>query len=230
MYARESRLLQAVETTAIRNCKFIWCFAEEDRQGFGLRIDDKSAVLPLLIPNQKLPQVSEPEFDVGLIGTWTWQPNLVGLNWFLDEVASKLPADISVGIAGRLPENFKTTRSNVKLLGRVEDAAKFVSASRVIALSSRNGTGIQLKTIETFQAGKPAVATPSSVRGIGGLPATCLVADDAIDFANALIKLVRDVRSGRTAMIDSQQFIARRQLGMKESIRAGLSAVSDPSD
>jgi Glycosyl transferases group 1 len=226
LYARESRLLQKVETTAIQHCKFIWCLAEEDRQGFGVNIDAKSSVLPLLIPNQNLPKNAEAQFDVGLIGTWTWQPNLVGLKWFVDEVASKLPSDLSIAIAGRLPEGFQANQPNIALLGRVQDAAAFVASSRVIALSSRTGTGIQLKTIETLQAGKAAVATPSSVRGVGKLPTTCLVADNSSDFANALTKLVRDVRSGRTSRSDSQGFIKQRQIAMQEAIRKGLQAIT----
>jgi hypothetical protein len=225
LYARESRLLQDIETRVIEKCRFIWCLAEEDRQSFGKNIDAKSSVLPLLIPDQILPKNIEAKFDVGLIGTWTWQPNRVGLNWFINEVTHQLPADITIGIAGRFPEGFNTTHPNITLLGRVPDAAEFVASSRVVALCSRTGTGIQLKTIETLQAGKPAVATTSSVRGIGKLPPTCLVSDDATDFAHALTKLVRDVRSGRTSLSDSQAFIKQRQIAMREAIQKGLKAV-----
>jgi hypothetical protein len=225
LYARESRLLQRIEKTVIDQCRFIWCLAEEDRQSFGKNIDAKSSVLPLLIPNQILPTDTEEKFDVGLIGTWTWQPNVVGLNWFINEVAGHLPSDISIGIAGRLPDGFNAQNPNITLLGRVPDASAFIASSRVVALSSRTGTGIQLKTIETLQAGKPAVATTSSVRGIGKLPPTCLVSDDAQEFANALTKLVRDVRSGRTSLSDSEAFIKQRQIAMHEAIQKGLKAV-----
>jgi hypothetical protein len=225
LYARESRLLQAIESAAVQHCCFIWCLAEEDRQGFGLNIDAKSAVLPLLIPDQKIQPQAELIYDIGLIGTWTWQPNLVGLQWFVDEVAPKLPQDISIAIAGRLPDSFQATQGNIKLLGRVANAATFVSSSRVMALASRTGTGIQLKTIETLQAGKAAVATPSSVRGVGHLPGTCLVADHPRDFAAALVKLVQDVRSGRTSHSDSTNFVRQRQNEMRIAIKAGLDAL-----
>jgi hypothetical protein len=236
LYRREARLLKEIEHHALTACRFIWCFAEEDRQGFGMDIAAKSAVLPLIMPAQSSPTASlqtsllteeeAPTFDVGLIGTWTWQPNMAGLRWFLDEVVPLLPDDISVAVAGRLPAGFVARSPHVSLLGRVPDASAFVASARVMALTSRTGTGIQLKTIETLQAGKPAVATKSSVRGLGTLPTNCLVADEAKGFASALAKIVRDVRSGRTVASDSGAFAQQRQAMLREAVRKGLATIS----
>ncbi len=225
LYWRESRLLEQAEHRALAAAKFIWCFSQEDREGFGMDIDSKSAVLPLLTPVvAKLPE-TEPAYDIGLIGTWTWQPNLVGLHWFLDEVVPNLSTNMSIAVAGRLPAGFQTSHGYVSLLGRVPDATDFVASARTIALTSRNGTGIQLKTIETFQLGKPAVATRSSIRGLSQLPTNCLVADDAKGFAAALTKLVWDVRAERTQMADGSAFIARQKKGMREAVKLGLQAI-----
>jgi Glycosyl transferases group 1 len=225
LYRREAQLLEAIESKATARARFVWCLAKEDRTLLGLSDDKRSAVLPLLVPSAKaLPDV-EPEHDIGLIGTWTWQPNLVGLHWFLDEVAPRLSDDISIAIAGRLPSGMKSGLKQVSLLGRVPDAAAFIAACRTVALASRNGTGIQLKTIETFQLGKPSVATRSSVRGIGQLPTNCLVADDPKGFAAALTKLVWDVRAERTQTADGNAFIESRKKGLNAAIAQGLQAL-----
>lgn len=225
LYRREARLLHRSELQALGDARFIWCLSEEDRQGFGVDIEAKSAVMPLLVPITSVPVQSETTYDVGLIGTWTWQPNLVGLQWFLDAVMPYLPHDISVAVAGRLPAGVKARHGQVNLLGRVPDASIFLNSVRTVALTSRSGTGIQLKTIETFQMGKPTVATPSSIRGLSQLPRNCLVADDAKGFAAALTKLVRDVASGRTQPVDGQAFTDDQKRGMKEAIRCGLDAL-----
>jgi Glycosyl transferases group 1 len=225
LYRREAHLLEQIEHQALADAKFIWCFSQEDREGFGMDIDAKSAVLPLLMPTAtKLPE-TEPAYDIGLIGTWTWQPNLVGLRWFLDEVVPALSTDMSIAVAGRLPAGFQSSHTHVTLLGRVPDATAFVAAARTIALTSRNGTGIQLKTIETFQMGKPAVATKSSVRGLSQLPTNCLVADDSKGFAAALTKLVWDVRAERTQLADGSAFVARQKKSMLEAVKQGLQAI-----
>jgi hypothetical protein len=225
LYAREARLLEAAERAALAASSFVFCFAEEDRQGFGVEISEKSAVFPLLIPEPPSLLNVEPVHDIGLIGTWTWQPNLVGLRWFLDDVALRLPADITVAIAGRTPSDLSVAQSNVKLLGRVPDAAAFVASCRAMALTSRSGTGIQLKTIETFQMGRPAVATKSSVRGLVDLPTNCLVADEAERFAAALAKLVNDVKAERTLPADGRAFVARQREGMAAAVKVALAAL-----
>jgi hypothetical protein len=225
LYAREARLLLQAEESALRDSRFVFCLSEEDRRMFGGAIADKSAVFPLLAPDAPAAPKAEPVFDIGLIGTWTWQPNLVGLKWFLGEVATRLPADVAVGVAGRLPPGLAPPPPQVKLLGRVPDAAAFVASCRVMALTSRTGSGIQLKTIETFQMGKPAVATRSSIRGFSDLPTNCLVADDADRFAAALVKLVNDVKSERTTPGDGQAFVSRQREGMRTAVQAGLAAL-----
>ncbi len=225
LYQREARLLKTIEHAALAAARFVWCFAEEDRQGFGVDIDAKSCVLPLILPPSPAHSQTEVAYDVGLIGTWTWQPNLVGLRWFLDEVAPQLGEGIKVGVAGRLPAGIEASNADVTLLGRVPDAAAFVASCRVMALTSRTGTGIQLKTIETFQMGKPAVATPSSVRGFKKLPINCLVADKARDFANAVTKLARDVAAERTSSVDGSAFTEARRAAMIKGVQQGLAAL-----
>lgn len=226
LYGREARLLERSERESLQRSRFVFCLAEEDRQGFGLDISAKSAVFPLLVPDAPKPPASaEADFDIGLIGTWTWQPNRVGLDWFLNEVAPRLPAPVTTAVAGRLPAGLASKQANVRLLGRVADAAAFVASCHVIALTSRTGTGVQLKTIETFQMGKPAVATRSSVRGFDTLPTNCLVADDAEAFAAALAKLVGDVRAQRTLPGNGQAFIARQRDGMRTAVQRALAAL-----
>lgn len=227
LYAREARLLERAERSAAQNSRFVFTLAEEDRAGFGVDISGKSCVFPLLVPHLRAPAAPvEPVHDVGLIGTWTWQPNLIGLRWFLEHVAPQLPKDLRIGVAGRAPADALPTATNVTFLGRVPDAAAFVASCRVMALTSRAGTGIQLKTIETFQMGKPAVATKSSVRGFSDLPTNCLVADDAERFAAAVAKLVMDVKAERTAAADGAAFVKRQRDGMAQAVRMALAALN----
>ena len=124
------------------------------------------------------------QHDVGLIGTWSWAPNRVGLDWFLERVVPLLPADVTVAIAGRIDGPPQNMPANVSFVGRVPDAQDFVRGSRVVALATKGGTGVQLKTIETFEEGLPAVATPAALRGIDAVPDNVRVADDPQAFAD----------------------------------------------
>ncbi|MGL5361590.1 MAG: glycosyltransferase [Bosea sp. (in: a-proteobacteria)] len=229
LYRREARTLEKVESETCAKAKYVWVLAEEDRQTLGALIANKSATVPLVSGSgsseaSALPQAA-PQYDVGLIGTWTWAPNFIGLDWFLKEVAPNLRADIRVAVAGRLPEGV-TAPANVELLGRVPDAQAFLASCRTLALTSRAGTGVQLKTIEAFQLGKPAVATPLSLRGFTELPGNVRRADEAAAFAEAVATLVDEVHAqGATsggALREGQAFMARQREKMAAVLAEGL--------
>ncbi|MCL9977363.1 glycosyltransferase, partial [Klebsiella quasipneumoniae] len=82
--------------------------------------------------------------------------NRTGLDWFLSKVVPLLPEDMSIAIAGHLPDAPEIAHPGVRLLGRVPDARAFVEAGAIIPLISRGGTGVQLKTVETFELGLPS--------------------------------------------------------------------------
>lgn len=229
LFSREANRLQAIEEALWRDVGHIWCLAEEDRRSLPENCRAKASVLPL-VPSgsdRTLPDIA-PVHDVGLIGTWTWEPNLIGLRWFLEEVAPLLPPSMRIAVAGRLPPRVAGP-PNVALLGRVPDADAFLGGCRVIALASRAGTGVQLKTIETLGRGMPAVATSLSMRGLAGAPANVAVADDAPAFAAALAAQVAAVAAGRIGRLDGSGFIEAQRRALRESLDKGLSAVHQVS-
>ncbi len=229
LFARESRLLEALESGLARDCAAIWCLADEDRQALarlaGPDALARCAVLPLVSGGgRKLEPVAHPRHDVGLIGTWTWEPNLIGLRWFLREVAPRLPADCTIAVAGRIPAGVEPP-PNVAMVGRVPDADAFLADCAVVALASRAGTGVQLKTIETLQLGLPAVATSLSFRGLCAPPVNVRIADEPAAFAKALAEHVAAVRSGAITRLDGASFMHAQQAELTRAIAAGLGAL-----
>ena len=118
--------------------------------------------------------------DAALIGTWTWQPNRIGLDWFLDvrrprlcrrTSASRSPASMPAGVKSDSPHG-------VLRRPRRRTPSPSCAAPPSCRSCSRAGTGVQLKTLETFELGLPAVATTRSLRGIDSLPGNCVVADE----------------------------------------------------
>ena len=162
--------------------------------------------------------------DVGLIGTWTWEPNLLGLTWFLSEVVPHLPSHLRIAVAGRTPDWLQAP-AEVSLLGKVPDAASFLTGCAVVALTSRAGTGVQLKTIEALQLGLPAVATSLSMRGLNDWPPNLEIADDAVAFARLLAAHVAAVQAGDVRRVDGAVFMAAQRKALGLAITAGLSAL-----
>jgi glycosyltransferase involved in cell wall biosynthesis len=228
LYEREARLLEAIECRLWDEARFVWALAEEDRQALGPDGQGTSAVLPLVstgettAPADSTP--AEPAYDIGLIGTWTWAPNFIGLDWFLREICPLLPADVTVAVAGRLPAAMAATPPNVRLVGRVPAADAFLRSCRIVALSSRAGTGVQLKTIEAMQLGLPAVATKLSCRGFTAPPANFSFAETPQDFAAELVARLAVIRGGDPQRLDGAAFMAGQRRALAEALARGLAA------
>lgn len=160
------------------------------------------------------------ECDAALIGTWTWQPNRIGLDWFLDKVVPHLRPDFRIRIAGSMPSGVTSAHPGVEFVGRVPDAQAFVRAAAVVPLISTAGSGVQLKTIETFELGLPSVATSRSLRGIDYRPANCVVTDDPAGFARALEAAAADIRD-----VDGSAFHREQIRALDAAIRLGLEKI-----
>ncbi|UVK54780.1 glycosyltransferase family 4 protein [Mesorhizobium sp. AR02] len=219
LFRREARLLKIVEERLCRRARFVFTLAEEDRTALGAASGDRSAVLPLVTgakaPTRKGPR--QIDYDAALIGTWTWQPNRIGLDWFLGKVVPHLRPDFRIRIAGHMPSGVSSTHPGVELVGRVPDARAFVCGAAVIPLISTAGSGVQLKTIETFELGLPSVATSRSLRGIDHRPDNCVVTDDPAGFARALETAAADIRD-----VDGSAFHRQQIKALDAAIVCGL--------
>ncbi|CDX14339.1 Mannosyl transferase [Mesorhizobium sp. ORS 3324] len=219
LFRREARLLEVMEKRLCRAARFVFTLAEEDRAALGVASGDRSAVLPLVTRAEAPVKKAQRHIDcdAALIGTWTWQPNRIGLDWFLSKVVPHLKPDFRIRIAGNMPSGVTSTHPGVQFVGRVPDARAFVRGAAVIPLISIAGSGVQLKTIETFELGLPSVATSRSLRGIGYRPQNCVVTDDPIAFAAALEAAAADVRD-----VDGSAFHYRQVRALDAAIALGL--------
>ncbi|MDX8541074.1 glycosyltransferase family 4 protein [Mesorhizobium abyssinicae] len=219
LFRREARLLKVMEERLCRQARFVFTLAEEDRAALGVASADRSAVLPLVTRTlAPAPAGSRRiDCDAALIGTWTWQPNRIGLDWFLQKVVPHLRPDFRIRIAGGMPSGITSTHPGVEFVGRVPDAQDFVRAAAVIPLISTAGSGVQLKTIETFELGLPSVATSRSLRGIGHRPDNCVVTDDPIAFAAAL-----EAAAAKGRDVDGSAFHRRQVKALDAAIKLGL--------
>lgn len=225
LFRRDSRLLAELETNLCAASRHVFTLADADRAALGVAADDRSTVLPLVtsVTPPQSPALRAPSYDAGMIGSWTWAANRAGLDWFLDEITPRLPSDFKIAIAGGIGPDRPKAPDNVAFLGRVDDARAFVQDCRVIPLISRTGTGVQLKTIETFEMGLPSVATHSALRGIAAVPENCRASDDSEAFASALTAMIGRSRAGEPLDLDGRAFHASQLDGLVSALAHGLS-------
>ena len=227
LFMREARHLHRLEQALARRAAYVLAFVPQDLEAFGPQIAGRSGVMPL-VRHWQLPsaQPQPAAYDLGLIGTWSWRPNRLGLDWFVQQVVPLLPAEMTIAIAGVIDHPPHSDHPGLRFLGRVPDATGFVRQARVVPLIARGGTGVQLKTIETFELGMPSVATPASLRGIAAVPDNCMTAQTPEDFARALVTMVAAVRAGKQSAVAGGDFHDAQRAALVAALEKGLAVLA----
>lgn len=183
--AREARTIEQVERSLAATASSVWALSTEDASKLGLlRSGSSPLVLSLPPATAGSADDGQKDHDIGLLGTWTWEPNAHGLRWFVERVVPQLSSE-TIAVAGAGADEI-VEHSKAQALGRVDDAGAFLHASRVIAVPSVAGAGVQVKTIDAIATGEPVVATPTALRGIPEPPPTVRVAESPETFAEEL--------------------------------------------
>ncbi|HBR1484756.1 glycosyltransferase [Klebsiella quasipneumoniae] len=189
----ESSKLKKIELSSIKKINQIWSLSENDSAYYSkLNNSENNSLtcitfdaLPLLEPDlQPLP---EANYDVSLLGTWSWDANMKGLRWFFDNVYPLLPMEITIQVAGKGADWLADKFKNVKYKGFVEDAHEFLSRSKVIAIPSISGAGVQIKTLDAITIGRPIVASEFALRGLEDIPSYVYSSRQASEMAKQIM-------------------------------------------
>lgn len=196
IYKREANKMLLLENKIINRSQFVWLLTEENKSRYSELFQSsdnklKAVCIPPTNTINKIDQVNyEKRWDIGLIGTWSWDANQEGLKWFFDKVYPLLPKTVSICIAGIGADWLLNKYENVSYIGFVENANKFMKESRVIAIPSITGDGIQIKTLHAISLGLQIVATSFALRGINNPPSYVFKADDSVAFKEQLLHMI----------------------------------------
>lgn len=214
---REARMMQRLECAAAERVVEVWALTHEDAECFaGNSIGVRTRVLT--IPSQGRGRVDDDgeathkAIDLALMGTWTWQPNRAGLDWFLTSVLPLLSKDLKVAVAGRGAEFLSREYPGIRYLGFVPDPDTFLAGARVVVIPSVSGSGIQIRTIEGAGAGHVLAVTPVATRGIDHLPDNVFLGDSAEGLAHAIEEALAVPDPGRCRRAGQDWDAKRRRL------------------
>lgn len=187
LHAREARLIEVAELELAGRAAQVWTLSADDAAMFMARVPGAD-VRVLEVGSGVAPAAAASECDIGLIGSWSWRPNALGLEWFCREIVPRLPGALRIEVAGRGAEWLRGRYPNVVVVGTVTDAPAFLASARAIAVPAVAGTGIQIKTLDAIASGRPVVVTPVGARGLGDLPPAVSVCEEPERFAAELVK------------------------------------------
>lgn len=134
-------------------------------------------------------------FDILLAGD-SHPANVESAHWFIAEVYKPYlqTKGYNLAITGRLGDKMYERFSGepgIFYAGFVKDLTSVRALSKVSILPDRRGTGISIKTLETFQEAAPFVATSVAMRGLeSDVVARIPTFDDPAEFAGEVVRLL----------------------------------------
>lgn len=126
--------------------------------------------------------------------------NLEAARWLAEKVLPLLPDDINFTICGKVWQDIDKKCTDIKDLFKkfnridfAESLDELYAKTKIAAVPMFGGTGMKIKTIDALSRGIPVVAT---LLGVDGFPDKnengCIVCEKPEEFAENIIKLVRD--------------------------------------
>ena len=123
-------------------------------------------------------------------------PNTHGLGWFLERCWPMLMAAspaTRLDVAGTVCGDFNgQVPAGVHLQGLVPDLAPFYARAGIVISPLRFGSGLKIKLIEALAKGRPVVATPVTLQGVGDSCGEAVInAESAEGFVAGILALQR---------------------------------------
>jgi glycosyltransferase involved in cell wall biosynthesis len=138
--------------------------------------------------------------NVVSVGTMFWPPNVRGIAWFVEHVWPLVRAsapDAHFIAAGKNPPGslkaWEARDPTVSFPGYVPDIGPLLRDAAAFVVPLHAGGGMRVKIVDTWRAGVPMVSTTIGAEGIAAMHGeNILIADSAADFAEAVLRLMRD--------------------------------------
>ncbi|MFN8444247.1 MAG: glycosyltransferase [Caldilineaceae bacterium] len=142
------------------------------------------------------------------VGKMDYRPNIDAVLWFGRDVFPLIrqqQPDVGFQIVGLNPHprlDELRTIPGIEITGGVDDVRPLIQRAAVYVIPLRVGGGTRFKALEAMACGKPIVSTSLGVEGIGVKDGEqLLLADSALEFAAAVLTLLRDLQGQRTSAL-----------------------------
>lgn len=145
-------------------------------------------------------QWEDTRLSLLFVATLTWEANVHGLLWFMDQCWSDLKdmhPDLTMDIIGKNPDQrllqAAEGKPGIQFLGFVDDLAPHYAEHRVFLVPLRFGSGIKVKLLNAMYRGIPTVTTSIGMEGLEVENGRELfIADDSKLYTDSVSRLLTD--------------------------------------
>ncbi len=197
---REWRKISRFEAEAVQRATCTIVLTKQDKrdiEGEGGR--GNFSVIPISVPDKGIKRYNDgkPPFRILFLGTLTWEPNITGLLWFVDEVLPELTGVELVvagkGLSEQHAEHMKS--AGARVLGYVESVDVVYDMCDCMVVPLFSGSGQRVKILEAFSKGMPVITTAVGAEGIEYQDGEeIIVANNVSEFINSIKHLMTDHR------------------------------------
>lgn len=206
--ALNCRAMRSFEKKVCADSDLILSVSVEDQQslasGFGagcVRLLENGVDVDYFAPVKQ--NIQDQPKKLVFVGAMDWLPNSDGIKYFVKEIYPIIKNDfpqIKLDVVGKDPPEDVRQLSDIpgiRVTGTVDDVRPYVHDSHLYIVPLRFGGGSRLKILEAFSMGKPVVSTRLGCEGIEcENERDLLVADNPVDFAASVVRLLRDEDMG----------------------------------
>lgn len=173
-------------------------------------------ILPNIHPIPELPVGMERDNSLIFVGIFSHEPNVDAVLFFYREIwpliMNEMP-DVKWKIVGGQPPPTITALASrqIDVTGYVPDTLPFLLSSAVSIAPLRFGAGMKGKVGEAMAAGLPVATTSIGAQGMGLTHGEdVLIADTPVDFARAVVDLLKDEILYRKISSNGRVFIKNK--------------------
>ena len=193
------------EITMLGRADAVLAIQEKEAGFVADHVPDTRAIL-VPMPAEPVAAAQSGADDTVMFVASNTAPNIVGLEWFLEEVWPQVLAArpaCRLHVAGTAYRAFVGRAFlNVEFLGLVDDLDALYSATGVVISPLTFGSGLKIKLIEALAKGKAIVATSITLQGVETICGPAVMErNDPADFAAAIIALAGSEQD-RSALAD----------------------------
>jgi sugar transferase (PEP-CTERM/EpsH1 system associated) len=151
-------------------------------------------------------------------GSMDWLPNEDAINYFTQQILpliKKSIPDVSITVVGRNPSprlsELSRREPSIKVTGRVDDVRPYMDAAAAYIVPLRIGGGTRLKIYEALAMEKPTISTTIGAEGLNiNNGEDLLLADTPTDFANAVVRVLKEPALARELGVRGAQTVRER--------------------